>query len=410
MRAGWWRQPRRSLLGLLSADDLTDSLSEVAVLESQLAAFRLRLVAEADQRKLAESLGATGTDAWAARLTGNTRAVMAGGLWLARMLEEKYHATREAFADGGINEAQARVIVQAAERMPASVSEEQRRAAEAGLVVKAVNGMDARRLRQAARRMLDVICPELADQHEADLLEKEARRAAIETWMSLQDNGDGTFKGRFVIPELHGQLLKSFLEGLSSPQRLSRNRAGDVVQDDTLPTGGPTLSYSEALGQAFTELIEHLPTQASGGFSRATVSVVVHIKLQDLLNGLGSGRMDTGVHVSPGDVRRLACNAGIIPAVLGGRSEPLDLGFEARAHNTAMRRALSIIYDTCAAEGCERPFAWCDIHHPHLWSQGGPTSLANGIPICPFHHSRAHDSRFDYELLPSGELRFHRRR
>jgi hypothetical protein len=97
---------------------------------------------------VADETAATGTDAWAAQLTGSTAAVMRGGLWLARVLEEKYDATREAFAAGGIIEAQ--------------VTDEQRAVAEAALVAKAVDGMDARGLRQAARGMLAVISAELA--------------------------------------------------------------------------------------------------------------------------------------------------------------------------------------------------------------------------------------------------------
>ena len=191
----------------LTVDELADGIGELAALEAQVAALRLSLLAEADERRVGQELGATGTDAWAARLTGTTRAVMAGGIWLARLLEERYRVTRDAFAAGGIGEDQARVVVRAAERLPAGVTDEQRRAAEAGLVAKAVDGMDASRLRQAARRMLSVVSRELADRHESVLLEEEERRAEKETWMRLWDNGDGTYSGRFMIPEMHGQML-----------------------------------------------------------------------------------------------------------------------------------------------------------------------------------------------------------
>ena len=149
------------------------------MLGNRVAAFNLGLLAEVDRRRLAKRLGATGTDAWAASLTGSTRGVMAGGLWLARLLEERYDLTREAFAAGGINQAQARVIVRAAERLPTSVTVEQRTAAEAGLVAKAVHGMDARGLRRAGRRMLEKVAgvaKEQVDAHEADQLEKQEKR------------------------------------------------------------------------------------------------------------------------------------------------------------------------------------------------------------------------------------------
>ena len=363
-----------------------------------------------------------GRDAWAASLTGTTRAAVAGGLWLARLLSEKYVATRDALADGAINEAQARVVVRAAERLPAGVDDETRTAAEAGLVVKAVNGMDARRLRQAARRMLDAVAVEvareeadrlrrMADQHEATLLAEEEARAEVETWLSLGDNGDGTWSGRFTIPELHGQILRAALEHLTSPRRLTRNRAGDTVHDHSVQgveDGG--LSWTERMGLGLTELIEHLPTEADGGFARSAVTLLVHVDHQHLLDGLASARLDTGVHLSAGTARRLACNAGIVPTVLGGASQVLDLGRERRLHSTAQRRALSVRHDTCAAEGCERPFAWCDIHHPHAWGEGGRTDLDNALPLCGFHHRRAHDGSFDLQRLPTGEVRYRRRR
>ena len=112
----------------LGVDELTDAIAGVAVLEAQAGCLRLSLLAEADRRRVAQSLGATGTDAWAARLTGSNRAEMAGVVRLARLLEETYDATREAFAAGLINQAQVKVIVRAAERLP----ERGRRASSGG--------------------------------------------------------------------------------------------------------------------------------------------------------------------------------------------------------------------------------------------------------------------------------------
>jgi hypothetical protein len=411
--AGWVGVARESIevaagtpVGSLCADELSEVLVELSTLEAQVGSLKLAVLAEADDRKLAEEAAATGTEAWAAKLTGTTRAVMSGGLWLARMLRERYDATREAFAAGGINEAQARVIVRAAEKLPDSVTDEQRADAEAALVAKAVDGMDARRLRQAARRMCDVISREAADQHEADQLEAEERHAEAETWMTLNDNGDGTFSGRFIIPELHGHMLRTFLERLSAPRRLHTNEAGETVVDETVDTGADTLSWTEKLGAAFCELIEHLPTE---GFGNVAATLNVHLDFEHLLNGLGSARLDTGARISAGLARRLACGAGIVPMVFNGRSLPLDVGREQRLHTRAMRRALSAVYDTCSTEGCDRPFAWCEIHHPKAWAEGGPTSVENGRPLCGHHHRRAHDKRFTMGVLPNGEIRFRRR-
>jgi hypothetical protein len=397
-----------SIPGLsLGEGELVEAVERASVLENQVAALKLGLLAEAERRALAKRLGATGTDAWAGGLTGTSRGVMAGGLWLARLLEEKYSATREAFAAGGINQAQARVIVRAAEQLPTSVSDEQRKAAEAGLVAKAVHGMDAKGLRRAARRMLDKVASltrEQVDGHEADQLEREEQRAERESNFAMWDNGDGTWSGKFTIPEAQASVLKAFLERLCFPPRLATNRAGQTVSDETVETGANTY---ERQGRAFSELIEHLP---AGGFGRGGIGVMVHLDYRHLLDGLASARVDTGVDISVGQARRLACTGAIIPTVLDGDSVVLDLGRSRRLHTTSQARALSVTYETCATEGCGRPFAWCDIHHLHPWSRGGSTDLANAIPLCGWHHRRAHDTAFNMRHLLTGEVRFTRRR
>lgn len=408
--AGWIASARGSIecaaevpAGSLDRFEVSEALAELAALESQVAALKLTMLAEAERRRLGEDGGDSGTEAWAAKLTGSTRAVMAGGLWLARKLQTTYDATREAFAKGRINVDQVRVIVRAGEKMPQAATEEQRLAAEEGLVAKAVAGMNARRLRQTARRMLEDLSKDLADRQEADMLEDEEEHAERETWMTLHDNDDGTVTGRFVVPELQAQILRATLERLSAPRRWRHNAAGEPVSDPTIRGEGPGLNWSEQMGAAFVELLEHLPTD---GLGQSGVTVMVHIEHQHLLDELAGAGLDTGTRVSAGQARRLACNAGIVPVVLGGRSEVLDQGRERRLHTKAQRRALSVSFDSCAAEGCERPFAWCEIHHRDPWSRGGRTDLANAVPLCGFHHRRAHDARYRVRHLPSGEARF----
>ena len=84
----------------------------------------------------------------------------------------------------------------------------------------------------------------------------------------------------------------------------------------TDPTLISTPNWSERLGMALVELIEHLPT---GGFGAGnTAGVLVTLGYDSLVSGIGAAGLDTGVRISARDARRLACNAAIIPAVLGG--------------------------------------------------------------------------------------------
>ena len=87
--------------GALSAHELGEAVAELSALESQVAAWRLALAAEADVRRVAEETADTDTTAWLMRLTADPREVASGGIWLARRLQETYPATREAFAAVG---------------------------------------------------------------------------------------------------------------------------------------------------------------------------------------------------------------------------------------------------------------------------------------------------------------------
>ena len=423
-------------------DELGQLLVTLATLESQTEALRLKVLAEAERRQVAADEAATGTDAWAAALTGTTREINAGGLHLAELLKTKYHHTREAYAAGQLRADQVRVIVRAAEQAPIETTVEQLAAAEEVLVNKATGvgtrsgrPMNAKRLRQAARRMLDIVDRDLADKHEAIMLGRESRRAKHETYLALHDNGDGTYSGKFTIPELHGSLLRTALETLSAPRRLNKTRTspdGEQVSgyDESAPTGpGHGLSGWEIHGNALCELIEHLPTDGWNGANALTL--LVTMTAEDLTHDLtqagkldpadwpdwhgpdetGTATLDTGIRTAAGDLRRLACEAGLVPAVLNSKSVPLDLGRTRRLHSHHQRKALSLVHDTCAIGTCERPFAWSEIHHLIPWGRGGDTDL-DAIPLCSWHHHRAHDPRWHLTQHPlrGWELRSRERR
>ncbi|WP_460791869.1 HNH endonuclease signature motif containing protein [Nocardioides maradonensis] len=63
----------------------------------------------------------------------------------------------------------------------------------------------------------------------------------------------------------------------------------------------------------------------------------------------------------------------------------------------------------CRADGCTVPVTWTEAHHLKPWSEGGHTTVGDGILLCGHHHRRAHDSRYDMTKLPTGDYRFHLR-
>ena len=125
--------------------------------------------------------------------------------------------------------------------------------------------------------------------------------------------------------------------------------------------------------------------------------------------GSKAAHLDTGETISPGAARRLACESRILPAVLGGKSQVLDLGRAKRFASEAQRIVKTIEAGGCEVEGCDWPPGMTHLHHRVRWADGGQTNRTDLIMICPPHHSRAHDQRYDMTQLPTGKYTFHRR-
>lgn len=87
----------------------------------------------------------------------------------------------------------------------------------------------------------------------------------------------------------------------------------------------------------------------------------------------------------------MACDAEIIPVVLGGHSEPLDVGRSRRLFTRAQRLALTTRDKGCSYPDCTVPATWCDAHHVTHWRHGGPTDLTNAALLCPRHHTTVHE-------------------
>ena len=129
---------------------------------------------------------------------------------------------------------------------------------------------------------------------------------------------------------------------------------------------------------------------------------MVILDLDTLQADCGFAETSTGDRITAEQARRLACQAGIIPVVLGGQGEILDLGRTRRLFSTAQRKAMAIRDRECTADGCDIPAAWCEAHHHKKpWSQGGKTDLADGKLLCSFHHHRAHDPGWIATIIPT---------
>lgn len=354
-------------------------LTSLSRAKSRLSAIELRMLAAADVAGTAGRAGAATTDAWAAELLKSDSAPMARQVKLANRLESN-SATQHALAAGRIDAEKAAVIVEADAKLPAGLTEQDKRRVEARLLAQAPM-LSPRRLRQVARRALEAIRPpDVVDAHENALLVAEEEAAISRARFTLHDNNDGTMSGRFTVPTTAGAGLKKVLDSMCAPRR-------QAMREASVDFDGST-DWSKLRGLAFAELLEHLPTDHLHGPVASTV--VVTIDHGALMGALRAARTDVDHKISAGEARRIACGAGILSAVLHGESVPLDLGRQRRLFTNAQRTALAATHSTCAVDGCERPYAWCELHHRQPWSKDGLTDLANAIPLCAFHHRQIH--------------------
>ena len=390
---------------VLASGEYAATLTGLDRVTRRLAAVKLRVLVSADQAGAARDAGFSGTDAWTARHTNTTRAAAAREVHLATELHTghtSHDATVSALDHGLLSPAHAGVILHADKQLPPTTSPRQRAAIEAALVENAQR-FDPDQLRRLAKRALEAVEPdqETVDTHENEQLRSEEEQARAKCSLSMRENHDGTVTGHFTVPTLAASILRKVIETMTAPRRTpQRPRTGNQ------PTDRPSPDWRHRRGLALTELLEHLPTDHLHPKSAATIVVTLdHSVLQGALKAAG---LDTGEAISAGEARRLACGAGLIPTVLGGGSVALDLGREHRLFTPAQRLALGQRHHTCAADGCHRPYAWCELHHQEPWSHGGTTDLANAIPLCGFHHQRIHDHTYHHHRLPDGTVTFSR--
>jgi hypothetical protein len=103
-----------------------------------------------------------------------------------------------------------------------------------------------------------------------------------------------------------------------------------------------------------------------------------------VLDKMSEGCEITPVYTTADGVPMGAGNTVSVPPL----GKPRDLGRDERFFSAHQRLLYSVLYQTCAVTGCDRPLPWTDIDHVREWRDLGPTDLANGQPLCRFHHVR----------------------
>jgi hypothetical protein len=102
--------------------------------------------------------------------------------------------------------------------------------------------------------------------------------------------------------------------------------------------------------------------------------------------------------VTASTVRRIACDADIVPVLLGGGGRVLDIGRTSRVFPPHIRKAITARDGGCAFPQCTIPASWCEAHHVSYWSHGGTTGTDNGTLLCSHHHHVVHKEEWTIQM------------
>jgi hypothetical protein len=173
---------------------------------------------------------------------------------------------------------------------------------------------------------------------------------------------------------------------------------GDPWDGDSSDGEDPAASdgVTDPAASGGTAAPESLRRRAPRAPGRAQLTLTM--PLSWLRNQIGHGLLGDETPISPAEARRAACDAGIIPMVLGTRAEPLDVGRLSYVVPEPIRRGLVFRDQGCSFPGCRRRPGRCHAHHVDHWIDGGPTALDNLTLLCRFHHHLVHHGGWQVEM------------
>jgi hypothetical protein len=347
----------------------------------------LHLIREIDGRGLPVARHATSTAVWLREHLRISIHAAKRMLDLAAAVDQR-PALNAALAAGAVNPEQATVVATAIRELPADLGPELVDKAEAVLIGQAEQ-FEPTILRKAGQRILTHVAPEIADAADAAALQRMEEQAFQRRAFHLTPQGDGRVRVTGWLDEVGAATVNAALDPLCAPRH-----------DNDAPRT-PAQRRADALIEV-CDLATRTKKLPNNGGQRP--HLVVTVPYDVLHQKLGIGTLDTGGRLTTTQIRQLACDAQLIPAVLGSDGQVLDLGRGRRLITGALRRALELRDRGCAFPGCDRPPRWCHGHHIQGWLHDGPTNLGNAVLLCGYHHRTIHSGhwtvRLDHDGLP----------
>jgi hypothetical protein len=292
---------------------------------------------------------------------------------------------RESVDAGRVDREHVRTVLATLRRLPDDLPVEVLADAER-LLVEHAQEHDAKQFAVIAQHLENVLNP---DGNPPD----EAVRDKVELTIGHRSAATGLTNVNGYLDDLGVASLRAVVNALAAPRP-----AVDGVADARSAATRRAHALIEAMNFVLSHGATLLPDTAG---ERPQVTVTLD---WDVLKATaGTPALSGGQLLSPGRTRRLLCDAAVLPAVLRGTSEVLDLGRSARTFNTAIRRAIALRDRGCVWPGCDRPPSWCDGHHVKWFGRDlGTTSYDNGVLLCTYHHSEIHRSEWHIQFAADG--------
>ena len=225
---------------------------------------------------------------------------------------------------------------------------------------------------------------------DGELDDLQARLASVARLSQpLVESGDVTEYQLVMTPE-QAAVLEAVIGPMAKPSPNEETGARDLRPAGQRRVEALTEVCRSVSGRALDEAGAEGP-----GLGGAVLHVSVALTDLEARTGAGEvlGSTASGVLLSPEVLRRVSCDAALVPYVLGTVGEELDQGRLVRLFTRAQRRRLLRRDRTCTFPGCTKPGTWARAHHVLHWADGGCSEIENAALVCDQHHTYIHTRR-----------------
>jgi hypothetical protein len=440
---------------LVDQRGLVSTLVGVETVRSVLDAVTVDVVGRIEATRAGEVEGWATTAQLVTAVSGGAKGAGPGLVRLAQRLAD-LPATRAAMADGGLSRAKAAVVAGKVSSLP--FDQALRDQAEA-ILLEAARTLDAAELDRSWPRVIERLDPDGTRLGGDFSVERRERAANHQRHLALTPDRHGGVKWTGYSSAEDAELVKATLMPLTAPQPAEpgscggtppdpaqngsgesgfadwRARRGSCPEATCAHDGRDPREHGARLLDALVTVCRQAQARAGepgqdglpadhGAVPRMLVSTTLDAIRAGLAHEQAGmplwqtdhdtrdtdgpaapgmirvGGLVHGLPLSVAAVRRLACDAEIIPAVLGSKGQVLDLGRSQRLVSTAQWHALVLRDGGCSFPGCGRLPIACDAHHCEHWVDGGATDLANLVVLCRRHHTLMHTTPWQARINP----------